>query len=222
MIRIEFTEEAIKKLRYERFHHPHPRVQLKMEALLLKSEGLAHGQICRLLGISENTLRAYFREFLAGGVEKLKELKFFKPESDLAAHRETLEAYFREHPPASVKEAAAKIEQMTGIRRGLTQVRQFLKSLGMRRLKVGFVPAKADAEEQERFKKRGTSTAAGRGAKRSPRGVLRGRSAFRAGAVFGLPLVFRAARGPRAGGPPAVQRAGRLERDYARVGRGDQ
>ena len=40
MIRIEFTEEAIDKLRYERFHHPHPRVQRKMEALLLKSEGL--------------------------------------------------------------------------------------------------------------------------------------------------------------------------------------
>ena len=27
MIQIEFTEEAIEKLRYERFHHPHPRVQ---------------------------------------------------------------------------------------------------------------------------------------------------------------------------------------------------
>ncbi len=24
MIRIDFTEEAIEKLRYERFHHPHP------------------------------------------------------------------------------------------------------------------------------------------------------------------------------------------------------
>ena len=37
MIRIEFTEEAIDKLRYERFHHPHPRVQRKMEALLLQT-----------------------------------------------------------------------------------------------------------------------------------------------------------------------------------------
>jgi hypothetical protein len=41
------------------------------------------------------------RDFLAGGVEKLKELNFFKPESDLAEHRETLKAYFQDHPPAT-------------------------------------------------------------------------------------------------------------------------
>ena len=46
MIRIEFTEEAIEKLRYERFHHPHPRVQRKMEALLLKSDGCPSGLHC--------------------------------------------------------------------------------------------------------------------------------------------------------------------------------
>lgn len=153
MIRITFTEEDIKALHYWRFHHPYPRVQLKMEALLLKSQNLPHRQISRLLSISENTLCAYFRDFLAGGVEKLKELPFAAPQSVLAEHRETLEAYFREHPPATVKEAAAVIEQRTSVRRGLTQVRHFLKSVGMRRLKVGFVPAKADADEQERFKK---------------------------------------------------------------------
>ncbi len=31
MIKIEFSEEEIKALHYERFHHPHPRVQMKME-----------------------------------------------------------------------------------------------------------------------------------------------------------------------------------------------
>ena len=47
MIRIEFTEEAIGKLRYERFHRPHPRVQRKMEALLSKSDALPHRRITR-------------------------------------------------------------------------------------------------------------------------------------------------------------------------------
>ncbi len=152
MIHITFTEEQLRQLHHWRFQHPHPRVQLKMESLLLKSQNLPHRQICHLLHISQNTLRAYFRDFLAGGVEKLKELRFFRPESELAGHRGTLEAYFQDHPPATVKEAAARIEELTGIRRGLTQVRQFLKSIGLRRLKVGFIPAKADVEEQERFK----------------------------------------------------------------------
>ena len=91
MIKIEFTEEVIEKLRYERFHHPHPRVQRKMEALLLKSEGLPHHQITRILGVSENTLRQYLREYEEGGVERLKTLRFHKPQSELAEYRQSLE-----------------------------------------------------------------------------------------------------------------------------------
>ena len=159
MIRIAFTEEAIEKLRYERFHHPHPRVQRKMEALLLKSDGLPHHQITRILGISENTLRQYLREYEEGGVERLKELRFHKPQSELTKHRESLEAYFEEHPPATVNEAAAKIEEITGIRRGPTQVRKFLNSLGLRPRKVGMIPAKADVQKQDCFKKKNWSPA---------------------------------------------------------------
>jgi transposase len=152
MIRIPFTEEQLRQLRHERFHHPHPRVQQKAEALLLKNEGLPHQQICRIVGITQNTLRAYFREFLSGGVEALRHLGFRGPQSELAAHRETLEVYFAEHPPATIKEAVAKIEELTGVQRSESQAREFLKSMGLRRLKVGFVPAKADVDEQERFK----------------------------------------------------------------------
>lgn len=46
MIKINFTEEEIEKLRYERFNHLHPRVQLKMNVLLLKVKGLKHKEIC--------------------------------------------------------------------------------------------------------------------------------------------------------------------------------
>jgi hypothetical protein len=40
MVRIRFSDEVVSQLRFERFNHPHPRVQQKMEALLLKSEDL--------------------------------------------------------------------------------------------------------------------------------------------------------------------------------------
>ncbi|NQE53616.1 hypothetical protein C5S29_08480 [ANME-1 cluster archaeon GoMg3.2] len=33
MINIEFTEEEMQALNYERFHHPDPHVQRKVEAL---------------------------------------------------------------------------------------------------------------------------------------------------------------------------------------------
>ncbi|MCA2869262.1 MAG: helix-turn-helix domain-containing protein, partial [Microcystis sp. M110S1] len=54
MINLEFTEEEKNSLYYERFHHPHPRVQLKMEVLWLKSQKIPHQKICQLAGISPN------------------------------------------------------------------------------------------------------------------------------------------------------------------------
>jgi transposase len=70
----------------------------------------------------------------------------------LADYRAIIEAEFRQRPPASVAEAAQRIAQLTGLKRGPTQVRQFLRSLGMKVRKVGQMPAKADVEAQERFK----------------------------------------------------------------------
>jgi Homeodomain-like domain len=79
MIDIDFTPEDIEALHHERFHHPHPPVQEKMEAVYLKSQGLLHKEICRLSRTSENTLRSYLRHFQEGGVERLKRLlKFVK------------------------------------------------------------------------------------------------------------------------------------------------
>jgi transposase len=151
MIEIHFTAEDIDALHHERFHHPHPRVQEKMEAVYLKSQGLLHKEICRLSRISENTLRSYLRQFRQGGVERLKRLDFAKPVSELAGHREQLEDYFRRNPPRSTAQAAADIERITGLRRGLTQVRKFLTGMGMKCRKLGMIPAKADAAQQREF-----------------------------------------------------------------------
>jgi len=151
MIKIEFTDEGMKALNYERYHHPHPRVQRKMEVLWLKSQKTKHKDICRLAGISPNTLRSYLRKYKACGIDGLKEVNFSKPQSELKQHTTTIEAYFYEHPPASVKEAMAKIEELTGIKLSENRVREFLRSIGMAPRKVGMIPAKADPDKQERF-----------------------------------------------------------------------
>jgi transposase len=98
-----------------------------MDALWLKAHGLPHAQIAELVGITENTLREYFELYRQGGIEKRKELNYYRPESQLNAHVVSLEAYFREHPPASIKEAQQSVEAITGVHRSETQVREFLK-----------------------------------------------------------------------------------------------
>jgi transposase len=153
MLQLSFTQEEIQALDYQRYHHPHPRVQRKMEALLLKARGLPHHQIAHCMGICENTLRSYLEQYQAGGIEALKVLQFHRPSSELEAHRDSIEDSFREHPPTTIPEAVKRIEDLTGLKRSPTQVGIFLKKLGLKRLKTSGVPAKYDAQKQERFKK---------------------------------------------------------------------
>src|SRR5262249_54065872 len=85
-----------------------------------------------------------------GGLPRLRCGRWHQPRSVLVEHEDSLEEYFLKHPPRSAKQAQALIEQQTGIRRGLSQVRRFLKDrLALRWRKTGAtpVPPKKTIEE---------------------------------------------------------------------------
>jgi transposase len=126
-MQLEFPPTLQAALNYERYHHPVPLVQRRMEALWLKSHGLPPGQIAQLVGITENTLREYFQLYCEGGVDGLKAVAIQGPVSALQAPYPSLEAYFRAHPPATIKEAQHAIAVVTGIKRSESQGREFLK-----------------------------------------------------------------------------------------------
>jgi transposase len=155
VIKIEFTPEEIDALEHERYHHPDPKVQKKMEALYLKSQGVEHQEICRLCRISKMTLTTYLKQYQDGGLERLKEFGYAGPSSALDEHATPLEAYFKEHPPRTTAEAQQIIREQTGIERSPTQVQAFMKRLGMKCRKVGYVPGRAanpdKQAEQEAF-----------------------------------------------------------------------
>lgn len=153
MLELEFREEDIAFLKEQRFSHPHPKVRRKLEALYLRSQKVKNSDIMAWCGISKATLHVYLKAYAEGGLERLTTKRGYQPKSALHQHHKVLSDYFKAHPPATVAEAAATIEELTGIERKPTQVRSLLKSLGMKRLKVGMIPAKADAEAQEGFKK---------------------------------------------------------------------
>lgn len=151
MLTIEFREADVKALHTERFRHPHPRVQVRLEAVYLKSQQLSHQEICRLTQISGNTLRSYLRTYQQGGLAALQELHFRQPQSQFMTHRTSLETLLRAHPPASLKQAQALFAQATGVHRSVAQVRTFLLHLGLRCRRVGTIPAKADVAAQAAF-----------------------------------------------------------------------
>ena len=126
-IQFEFSPEILKELNYQRYNHLSPLVQRRMDALRLKAHGMLHKEIAEIIGIAENTLRDYFELYQQGGLEKLKEINYYQPESELKEHIVSLEAHFRDHPPATIKQAQHEVEVITGVRRSETQIREFLK-----------------------------------------------------------------------------------------------
>jgi len=150
MIKIEFSQKDIDSLHYERFHYPHPAIQKRMEVVYLKSQGFKHKEISRVCVLSEDSIRNYLKTYSNEGIEGLKHWNYKGQKSELLKYQESLEKYFREHPPRSTAEAQAVIEKQTGIKRSPSQIRLFLKKIGMKFRKVGFVPGKATDPSHQR------------------------------------------------------------------------
>ena len=158
----EFTEEQCQTIAHERFCHPDPAVQRRMEILWLKLHGETHERIAVLTDTSRRTVQRVLDLFWNGGLEAVRQFHWHRPTSELAARASTLEEEFRQRPPHTVAEACQRIEELTGVVRGREQVRVFLKQLGLNWRKVAAVPVppKLSVEEhaakQADFLKSGT------------------------------------------------------------------
>ena len=150
MLKINIPESELELLKFERYNHPHPRVMIKMDVVYLKGLGFSNDEILKITGVCGNTMREYWKQYQLGGVERLKEVNFYRQGSDLQEYSETIENCLQEKPPSSIKEAVAIIEKLTVIKRGETQVRKFLKQLGFKHIKTCSIPAKALTEEKKR------------------------------------------------------------------------
>src|SRR3954465_2672886 len=112
---IAFSAADLTAIAFERYHHPEPFVQRKLEVLWLKHQGLTHDDIARLAGVSRSSVQRYLAEFLRGGLDAIRRFPWKGQRGLLESHRPALEDYFRHHPPRSVKEAQQVIAQRTGI-----------------------------------------------------------------------------------------------------------
>jgi transposase len=152
VLKIECSDEEVTRLRELAFNHPHHFVRRKALAVLLKSRKLPTSLIGDTIGICDNTVCNYLHAYQEGGIEKLSEVSFNQPESELKPFDETVKAYFAKNPPSTVKQACAEVAELTGINRQETQMRHYLKSIGLSRRKVAGIPAKADVHAQQTFK----------------------------------------------------------------------
>ncbi len=153
-IMVYFADGVLEEVRKIRFSDFRISIQKKAEVIMLHGYGLSTVQIAEIMNISSGTVCNYLNEFDKTGLDGLLNPPELPRKSGLVSHRDAIEAEFKKNPPASVALAAKKIEEITGVRRGKTQVRLFLKELGMEFRKTATIPSKVNIEEQEDFKKK--------------------------------------------------------------------
>lgn len=139
-LRIELSEEQQRIVNSERDGHPCGHVRRKMLVLWLLHNGITRGKAAEIAGLGRATVQRYVAAFADGGLDGLRAWGVSGPVSDLAAYAEQIKAEFTRQPVRSIAEACERIEQLTGVRRQPTQVRKFLKGLGLKWQRVRAVP----------------------------------------------------------------------------------
>ena len=154
MLKADYTEEEKKRFQELRYSHSDKRIMRRFDILWLHASGKHAPEIAMLVRQDPYTVRDVIKMFKKGKFDLVMTIGSNHPKSELEKHRTAIEAEFKLRPPASAKEAAVRIEKLTGVKRSPNRVQAFMGKIKMRFLKTVAVPAKADLEAQEEFKKK--------------------------------------------------------------------
>jgi transposase len=133
------AEQAI--VSSERYSHPDLHVRKKMLVLWSVHTGLTRWQAGRVAGVGRATVQRYLAAYRDGGLDGLRTWDVVGPVSALAKYVEEIKSSLSQTPVRTVAEAADRIKELTGLDRGLTQTRVFLKGLGFRWQRTRAIPA---------------------------------------------------------------------------------
>ncbi len=139
-LRIQLTEEQQQIVEEERSSHPNLRIREKMLVLWLLHNGVTRWKSAEIVGVGRATVQRYVVAFREGGLDGLRRWNLNRPKSEMVAYRELIRQSFENQPARTVAEAGERIFELTGLRRGPSQVRKFLKDLGMKWRSVRAIP----------------------------------------------------------------------------------
>ncbi|MCK9204471.1 MAG: IS630 family transposase [Bacteroidales bacterium] len=154
MLQLNLGKAETQRLKYENFYYPCPVVQKRIHAVYMKATVKASNSTIWLLsGLSRQSVGHWVHIYQTDGFDALCQFNYGTNKSQLENHSVSILQSFTERPPMSAREAKSRIEELTGISRSPTQVRNFMGHQGLRFIKTGHIPAKADAEKQKEWVK---------------------------------------------------------------------
>lgn len=138
--RVNLTDDEQRIVNDERESHPDQLVRRKMFVLWSLHCGLQRQQAAQLAQVGLATVQRYVAAYRTGGLDGLRQSDRHGPVSELANWRETIRQSFAQQPVSSIAAACVRIKQLTGLQRGPTQVRKFLKGLGLKWQRLHTIP----------------------------------------------------------------------------------
>ena len=138
--RVQLTEVEQRIVNEERASHPSLPVRVKMWTIWLLHCGVTRKKAAEIVGVSRATVQRYLEAYRRGGLDGLRRSNVRRPASELAAFRDIIRASFENQPVRTTAEACERIYQLTGLRRGLSQTRKFLKDMGLKWQRVRALP----------------------------------------------------------------------------------
>ena len=139
-LRVRLTEEEQRIVNEERTSHPNERIRERMLVLWLLHSGLTRQKAAEIVGVGRATVQRGVAAFRDRGLDGLRRWDPHRPASEMAAYRDLIRASLEKQPVHTVAEAGERIFQLTGLRRGPSQVRKFLKDLGLKFQRVRVIP----------------------------------------------------------------------------------
>ena len=140
-LRISLTEDEGRIVMSVRVSYPDPCVRRKLWVLWLLHCGMTREKAAEIVGVARSTVERDVAQFRAGGLDGLRKRgPRYKPTSELVAHTDILRQSFAEQPARTIAEACQRVSELTGVIRKPTQVRRFLKNLGLKWQRVRAIP----------------------------------------------------------------------------------
>ena len=106
------------------------RVAKQILYMILLVFGVERKKIKDVFGISDVTLAKYGSALRDEDLGRILNQNYNRPQSELEVYRTEIEEAFEAKPPATRREAALVIEEITGLKRSLPQIGKFLKKGG--------------------------------------------------------------------------------------------
>lgn len=150
---IEISLSANEKDTLSNLHqtHMHHVIRQRAHVILLRSEKISNLKISSLTGLCEASIVDYAHQYAENDIKWVTMLNFRKPVSRLESFDEAIKTHFENHPVSTITHACKEVLDLTGVTLKSTQMRAYLKKLGLAWRKVGGVPAKVNIEAQQKF-----------------------------------------------------------------------